>query len=69
MNDMNIIELTKACGEFGLEVEIIETEDESGPMLILTGGFPDPETIQEINRRIALIEPKIRKILLEIADK
>ena len=66
MKVTRIAELTDACGEFGLNVEIVEPEDNSGPMLILTGRLPTPEIMWEINRRVALIEPCIRKILLEI---
>ena len=66
MGNLRIAELEKACEEFGLKVEIVETEDKSGPMLVLSGGLPSPESIREINRRLFQIDPGINKILLEI---
>jgi hypothetical protein len=61
-------ELATICGEFGLNLEILQPEDGSGPILVLTGGFPDAETLREINRRVFLTEPRIRKIVLELIN-
>ncbi len=68
MGKIHIMEIAAICGGFGLKAEILEPEDNSGPVLILTGGLPGPEIIREINRRIHLLEPNIRKILLEIPN-
>ena len=62
-------EIEAICGKFGLNAEILEPEDNSGPVLILKGGLPGPEAIREINRRVHLSEPDIQKILLEIPNE
>lgn len=59
-----IAELSKACEEFGLTVEIVENN--GGLMAVLSGGLPGPEVIHEINRRFSVIGPQITKILLDI---
>jgi hypothetical protein len=66
MKKSHIEEIAQVCAKVGLIVEIVEPDDGSGPFVILKGGLPSPEIIQKINQQISLIEPRIRKILLEI---